>query len=330
MKKILISSILLLFSFCLRAQDIVQVEYFTDTDLGYGLNTVMNVTASPDSNWSFTIPVSGSLPIGYHKIYIRTKDSNGQWSQTFKRSFEVLPSGTTDSVITGEWFIDTDLGYGQNTAFSISPLGNDITQSITIPPATIASLSEGYHKLYGRVQDGYGRWSETFKRNLEVVSSFNYPSVVTVEYFSSSDLGYDNCVSSALVAAVDSEWTFNVPWSIAPAGVDTLYFRVKDDGDIRWSHTTRRVYNIINGISNADFSDIQISPNPSNGLFKIQGSNLLVESVEVFSLLGERIFYQKNLDQSQIIIDLSRFTNGLYIVNIKTKQGLIQQKLIKE
>ena len=71
------------------SQNVVQVEYFIDTDAGYGNNTIIDVTPSPDGTFPFTVNLSSFLP-GYHKLYIRTKDSDGKWSLTARRNIEVL------------------------------------------------------------------------------------------------------------------------------------------------------------------------------------------------------------------------------------------------
>ncbi|HNP99545.1 MAG TPA: T9SS type A sorting domain-containing protein [Bacteroidia bacterium] len=330
MKKIGLIFCLILFCQISRAQNIVQAEYFIDTDLGYGLNTVLSLTASPDSTWSFTIPVPGTLSVGYHKMYVRTLDNSGHWSETSIRNFEVLPSNTTDSVVNGEWFIDTDAGYGLNTVFSVVPVGNDITQSITVPPSTIATLSPGYHKLYGRVQDGYGRWSETFQRNLEVVESFSYPDIVKVEYFNSVDQGYDNCSTEILTASADSEWSFTIPPGIVPFGSDTIYLRVKDGQEGRWSQTSRRIINVINSVPNLAVSHFSISPNPSSGMFAIQSKEMELQSVQVFDMMGSLVYNEEGMRTMTYKLDLSALANGFYSVKMETNEGVFQQMLMKE
>ena len=93
------------------SQNVVQVEYFIDTDAGYGNNTIIDVTPSADGTFPFTVNLSSFIP-GYHKLYIRTKDSDGKWSFTARRNIEVLASEAKTTIISGEYFIDTDPGFG--------------------------------------------------------------------------------------------------------------------------------------------------------------------------------------------------------------------------
>ncbi len=85
---------------CAAAQDtsIIKMEYFIDTDPGVGNATSINIPAASDVTFPFTVDVS-SYSIGYHKLYIRTRDNLGRWSLTARRSIEVIPLETNNDVI---------------------------------------------------------------------------------------------------------------------------------------------------------------------------------------------------------------------------------------
>src|ERR1019366_6415995 len=111
--------------------------------------------------------------------------------------------------------------------------------------AVTSGLSEGFHKLYGRFLDNEGRWSITFRRNMEVYIS-DTTKVIKAEYFFRTDLGFGNCVSATFSnPAADGTFTFNIPLSSIPANADTLFIRVQNDKENRWSIT--RILNNISG-----------------------------------------------------------------------------------
>ena len=94
MKNILFVAVLLLCSAVTTAQNVVQAEYFIDADAG-GNNTLVTLAnPSADGNYNLNINLAG-LGIGYHKLYIRTKDSDGNWSFTARRNIapEHEPAG---------------------------------------------------------------------------------------------------------------------------------------------------------------------------------------------------------------------------------------------
>ena len=82
-----------------------------------------------------------------------------------------------------------------------------------------------------------GRWSLTFRRNIEVYK--NDTSYITkAEYFFKTDYGYGNCTDVTLTnPSVDGTFKFNIPLSQFPQGTDTLFIRVQDSKD-KWSLTT--------------------------------------------------------------------------------------------
>src|SRR6185437_10256309 len=134
------------------AQDtsVIKMEYFVDTDPGVGNATSMNIPASADVTFPFTVNLTG-YAIGYHKLYIRTRDNLGRWSQTARRTVEVLASQTQNNVVSGEYFIDQDPGFGAGSPISVSTPDTMVLQNFT------AALTgpEGFHKLYGRFKDTY-------------------------------------------------------------------------------------------------------------------------------------------------------------------------------
>lgn len=233
MKNFILLLLFIAMSLVCLSQNVVQGEYFIDTDLGFGNNTLVNLTPSVDGTYALNINLSSYQP-GYHKLYIRTKDSNGNWSLTARRDIEVLPSGAKTTIVSGEYFIDIDPGFGKASAITISTPDSIVLQNFS---AVASTLSEGYHKLYGRVKDNLGRWSLTFRRNMEVYKS-DTTKVIKAEYFFKTDLGFGNCASAVFSnPAADGNFNFTIPLSSIPAGADSLFVRVQNDIENRWSQT---------------------------------------------------------------------------------------------
>lgn len=220
------------------AQNVVQGEYFIDTDLGYGNNTLVTFTPSADNTFSFPINLSSYAP-GYHKLYVRTKDSNGNWSFTSRRNVEVLVSEAKTTFAKGEYFIDTDPGFGMASPISITTPDSILIQNFS---AVAGGLTEGYHKLYARFLDNQGKWSITLRRNMEMYKDENN-EVLNGEYFFKTDEGFGNCTPvSFAVPSADGSFVINIPENTIPAGADTLFVRVHDDLEGRWSLT--RLFNV--------------------------------------------------------------------------------------
>ena len=86
----------------------------------------------------------------------------------------------------------------------------------------------------------------TFRRNMEVYKS-DTNKIMKAEYFFRTDQGFGNCASVTFVSpAADGSFIVNIPRNTIPAGADTLFIRVQDDIENRWSITQW-----INGITGA-------------------------------------------------------------------------------
>ena len=92
--------------------------------------------------------------------------------------------------------------------------------------------------------------------------------------------------------------------------------------------------NVRNANSPADISqtfsnetNIEVFPNPTSGIFQIANTNYQISNIEVYNLLGELV-HQHRGAFSNLQINLANQPNGIYFLNIKTKQGTISKKLI--
>ena len=75
-------------------------------------------------------------------------------------------------------------------------------------------------------------------------------------------------------------------------------------------------------------STIEISPNPATSAFTITSSSKLKE-IKLFSVLGECI-YQSEISNSKSEIDISSLAKGIYFVEIKTEEGIVRKKVVKQ
>ncbi len=80
-----------------------------------------------------------------------------------------------------------------------------------------------------------------------------------------------------------------------------------------------------------DASQIQVYPNPVSDLLKVEITdiNLHPETVEVFDLLGQQVIF-KQMDNHQLDIDVSKLSQGIYILKVKTEEGIGSKRIIVE
>ena len=82
------------------------------------------------------------------------------------------------------------------------------------------------------------------------------------------------------------------------------------------------------GIKESGWSSFQVFPNPSAGSFQIQFRMALNCTVEIFNLLGERVFYSELQNRMDSNITLGNPASGIYLIRISNEQGVSSKKLV--
>ena len=79
--------------------------------------------------------------------------------------------------------------------------------------------------------------------------------------------------------------------------------------------------------SNQD-SQVNIYPNPSKGIFTIKAENLKIKNIELFNMLGERIYTSALTPLSNWReVDLSTQPNGVYFIHVICDEGRVVKKI---
>lgn len=80
-------------------------------------------------------------------------------------------------------------------------------------------------------------------------------------------------------------------------------------------------------VDSYQFGDnLKLYPNPTNGIFTIENSLNTIESVTIYNTQGQLLFQNRYQNESQIQLDVSSFSKGIYMVNINDSKVL---KLIR-
>ncbi len=143
--------------------NISAVEYYIDTDPGFGNGTPVAITAATTQDLNIAVP-TGSLSEGFHTLHFRSQDSDGQWSIFESKAFYV---NVVPNWINVEYYIDTDPGVGAGTVTAISPPTSNVNVNLTIPTG---SLSDGSHTLNIRGQDENNLWGQPRTVTFDVCS----------------------------------------------------------------------------------------------------------------------------------------------------------------
>jgi len=253
----------------LWSQNITQIEYFFNTDPGFGAGTpIPVVTPSPDlNNINHTIAI-WSLSDGFYKLFIRVKDENGRWSHAKERAFLKQTVNFSAVPITyAEYFFDTDPGMGNGTQIPI-PVQSILIDTLSVG-IDISGLNDGFHQLFVRVKDKNKRWSHTNKRSFlkETISAPN-TQITAAEYFIDTDPGFGQGTPVPVTPGVSLITDVNVDITAVTPGFHNLFVRIKDNFG-RWSLTTKRAFlneNIVLATSNVQRIEYFIDSDPGLGL----------------------------------------------------------------
>lgn len=220
------------------ASNLVSAEYFFDSDPGFGNGTPIAFTPGSTVNIPALNVNIGSLSPGFHFISFRFRDNLGKWTHASAQSFYVIPPVTTDaatSIIQMEYFINTDLGPGNNTSIPITA-GNP--QSNSLPVTIPGTLTSGFHQIGFRYRDNKNRWSHAETRTFYLLNTAALPNrqIVAAEYYIDDVQGTGTGTRIlGIVPAADLNQLVALEMTGVPTGNHTLSIRIKDSEGV-WSY----------------------------------------------------------------------------------------------
>lgn len=218
------------------------IEYFFDTDPGYGSGTLVNASTPANVVDVMTSINTASIATGFHTLFIRARNAGGVWGPAEARLIFVDASGvgTAINVDAIEYFFDADPGYGSGTTVNASTPANmvDIMTSINT-----ASIATGFHTLYVRARNAGGTWGPAESRLIFVDASGagTAINVDAIEYFFDADPGYGAGTRvNATTPANMVDITASINTSSLSTGFHTLFIRARNAGGT-WGMTEARL-----------------------------------------------------------------------------------------
>jgi len=189
--------------------NIQEMEYFIDTDPGYGKAIPIPV-ATPGTDLSFNITADlTDLDPGTHQIFFRGKNSSGKWGVVVHGTFFTidLPASGVSQIQELEYFIDTDPGYGNATQVSLTTTGTDLEISFDV---SLAGLTGDDHVLYVRAKNELGQWGQVFIEAFVFTSDGGSPEEIQSLYKL-----YPNPASNQITIEISDQTHASVPIRIS-------------------------------------------------------------------------------------------------------------------
>ena len=125
-------------------------------------------------------------------------------------------------------------------------------------------------------------------------------------------------------------------------GEETLCFRLTDGMEMAFSDdelsfvadgafgTLAEPYIIsfrgLTGIENGMTTSVKVYPNPSDGVYHIEGQG--INKIEVYDGLGQLIYFKEGCNDF-MLLDLKNRANGVYVLRVIAKDGVTTNRIIK-
>jgi PKD repeat protein len=85
---------------------------------------------------------------------------------------------------------------------------------------------------------------------------------------------------------------------------------------------------VISGITENIGEGFKVFPNPSSGILNIELNDVIVENIGIYNSLGKIIYQVNSIQKEEMIIDLSKFDNGIYYLKFETSANSTIKKII--
>ncbi len=308
--------------------DITAAEHYFGTDPGTGNATAITIPTGEtlDENLAF---LTNTLPQGSHRAFVRVKNANDVWSLYDHIVFSVVPLAEINiaDINSIEYYFDADPGIGLGNQVTITDT-ETVDQNLAIPTT---GLPTGSHRLFIRVGNTTGNYSVYTHTvfSVRTPTFFNNASIVAAEYFIDIDPGEGNGNSITTSGdSIDENVIVATSGSLAQ-GDHYVYVRVQN-ADGTWSLYDKQYFEVSGtlGIETEELSKISIYPNPTSNVVNIKlPIHITIESIEVIDINGRLIFHSQ---ESLSKIDCSSFSNGVYLLQLKTSSGALSKRIIKQ
>ena len=321
-----------------QAANVSKLEYFIDTDPGFGNATDVAVPAASDIN-SIVFPVTTTaLNEGFHAVFIRSRDNNGSWSISSHFGFFKEYRLSLLNVKNGEYFFDTDPGFGHGTIIPFTnPVGNNIADFSFA--ADLSALNNALHYLFVRTLDSSNRWSITnvitFTKNVALpVTWLSFTAMpenkfVLLEW----KTAFESNSSRFEIERSINSFEFNKIGSVNAAGNSTsiLQYSFTDNLPFKGINYYRLKQIDLDGL--LTFSEIRkvemetnksifiLYNNPSNGTGITVRTDNTSSLLSIFTFSGQKLKEIKIINHIQLI-DLSGLPSGTYTA-VLNKEGSI-------
>jgi pectate lyase len=322
------------------------------------VSKTITITGSPTATVAYSITTSGTA--GTPVTGSGTITVSSQILSSPINSNQTVTSGTAITPIVFTWSGDaTDATVTGLPASGLSFVKDATAKTITIsgtPTATV-SYSVSTSGAVGSTVTGAG--TITVSAAVDMVHNFTTSGKTSTFYTITGNLStsYGTATYSGITftQCLKMESTTNVAFTTTNAGILTLVFGSAYSGAVSvdgtsyspasgivtvslasGSHTIKKVgtnylfymsvsYNST-GLQNTEAAKLVLYPNPVTSSIFIS-SDVSVEKVEIYSLTGVLV---KQCEANIKTIDVSRLSNGSYIVKVSTGQGVINQMIIKK
>jgi len=332
MKKVKILFIVLYIPALMFSQDIDYVEYFIDSDPGFGGGIPVAVTETgSEVSLDFSADVA-TLTEGFHYLTIRTRDDMGRWGHGVNQVFYLVRilNANESSIDQFEYFIDTDPGFGSAVPLRVPTVGTEHTLQFS---TELQGLNSGIHYIHFRAKDNTGRWGPVVNAFFFILEPPSAGSnIQQLEYFIDSDPGYGLGTPVTLpTAGSDLSIDFSVSLTGVVDGNHVLYIRAKNEFD-NWGQVYAEgfAYNAT-GLAQEEISSLfKIYPNPSTGIIQVEVTDPLQNefTIRLMDLNGKLVYETEG--RSKLFELNLELPGGMYLLNIESTERSITQKIILE
>lgn len=221
-----------------------RIEYFVDTDPGFGAATLVpGASGTAVSDLSVEVPLTG-ISAGFHRLFIRARNANNVWGVAAHYAFYKDAISGAPDLSRIEYFVDADPGFGSGTSvpFTAGVSANEVPFTLTLDNTAI-----GFHNLFVRAQNAEGRWSVVARRPF-YKDEVNQQDIVRFEYFVDTDPGYG---AATLIAINRGPTVTNLDYTVDLNGVANgahrLFVRAQN-AQGRWSVISVRDFTVQNNV----------------------------------------------------------------------------------